>query len=461
MANESSTPAIDAIFARMRENSAQNAIFWKDRECTYAAFLSLVDDWQERLRKDRIGEGDVCAFLGDYSPQTCALMFALMKIRAIQVPLTSAASALTDEFLEISSAKILYTFAAEDSYEKRALTPATTPSLIQKFSAQKHPGLIVFTSGSTGKPKGVLQDAENVMAKFLNKRKGWRTVLFLLMDHFGGFNTFLSSFAYQGTAVCPAERTPEGVCQAIERFKANLLPTTPTFLNILVASGLHKTYDLSSVELITYGTELMSETTLSRVKKIFPSARLKQTYGLSEQGVLHSRSKSEDSTWVRIGGPGFKIKIVDNILWIRSKANMVGYLNAPSPFDKEGWMCTGDEVEVQGEYLRFKGRESEVISVGGEKVYPIEVENVLLQASNIHTATVFGKKHPLMGQVVHARVSTIAPEDALELTARLRKFCNERLAKYKVPVRFALADPQRDHDNRFKKIRRVREDDPV
>ena len=91
---------------------------------------------------------------------------------------------------------------------------------------------------------------------------------------------------------------------------------------------------------------------------------------MSEQGVLHSKSESKDSTWVKIGGPGFETKVVDNILWLRSKANMVGYLNAPDPFDEDGCMCTGDEVEVKGEYLRFLGRQSEVINVGGKKVFP-------------------------------------------------------------------------------------------
>ena len=115
---------------------------------------------------------------------------------------------------------------------------------------------------------------------------------------------------------------------------------------------------------------------------------------------------------------------------------MVGYLNAPNPFDEEGWMCTGDEVEVKGEYLRFLGRKSEAINVGGKKMFPIETETVLLQASNIQNAAVFAKSHPIMGQVVHAQVSVIEPEDPLQLSERLRKFCNERLAKYKVPLRF-------------------------
>ena len=303
-------------------------------------------------------------------------------------------------------------------------------------------------------PKGILHDCEHLMSKFVKERKGWRTVLFLLMDHFGGFNTFLATFAYAGVGVCPTPRTPQGVAQAIQEAEADLLPTTPTFLNLIIASRLYATFDFSSIELITYGTELMSETTLKKVLEIFPNAQLKQTYGLSEQGVLHSKSESKDSTWVKVGGPGFETKVVDNMLWLRSKANMVGYLNAPNPFDEEGWMCTGDEVEVKGNISDSSGRKSEAINVGGKKMFPIETETVLLQASNIQNVAVFAKSHPIMGQVVQAQVSVIEPEDPLQLSERLRKFCNERLAKYKVPLRFSVVNDDQQHNARYKKIRR-------
>ena len=449
----STTPSIDKILSRIGKNGVKPALFWKGKEYTYLDFGNLINQWDLRLKEDGVAKGCVCAFLGDYSPQICALIFALIKARAILVPLTYEVSAEMDFFLEISGSKKLYRFDQDDQWQLQTLE-ASSPPLVQSFCERHHPGLIVFTSGSTGSPKGILHDCEYLMSKFLKERKGWRTILFLLMDHFGGFNTFLSTFAYSGVGVCPTPRTPQGVAQVIQDAKANLLPTTPTFLNLIIASRFYDSFDFSSVELITYGTELMSETTLKKVLEIFPNAQLKQTYGLSEQGVLHSKSESKDSTWVKIGGPGFETKVIDNILWIRSKANMVGYLNAPNPFDEDGWMSTGDEVDVKGEYLRFLGRKSEAINVGGKKVFPIEVENVLLQAPNVRNATIIEKKHPLMGQVLHAQISVIEDEDSLQMSERLRKFCNDRLAKYKVPLRFSLVIDEKHHNARFKKIRK-------
>jgi acyl-CoA synthetase (AMP-forming)/AMP-acid ligase II len=219
--------------------------------------------------------------------------------------------------------------------------------------------------------------------------------------------------------------------------------------------------DFTSVLLITYGTELMSDTTLQKCLEIFPNAQFKQTYGLSELGVLRSDSQSKESVWVKIGGPGFEVKIVDEILWVRSESNMVGYLNAPSPFDSEGWMCTGDRVEMKDGFVRFLGRKSEIINVGGKKVFPIEVENVLMQVKNVNGATVFGKSHPIMGQVVHAQISLVEPEEPAFLTERLRDYCNKHLAQYKVPIRFTIVNESDHHNSRFKKIRREKDTNQI
>ncbi|MEI6638929.1 MAG: fatty acid--CoA ligase family protein, partial [Chlorobium sp.] len=274
------------------------------------------------------------------------------------------------------------------------------------------------------------------------------------LDHFGGFNTLLSTFAYGGTAVCLPDRGSESVCRIIQQSKATLLPTTPTFINLLIASRCYKDFDLSSVKLITYGTEVMPSSTLEKVRGIFPNATIKQTYGLSELGVLRSKSESDDSVWVKIGGDGFETKIVDNILWVRSEANMVGYLNAPNPFNEEGWMCTGDYVEVRGEYMHIQGRQSEMINVGGQKVFPAEIENVLLEADNIQEVTVVGIQHPVMGKVVKAIITLNEPEEQFQLAERLRGHCLARMARYKVPVKYEIVNAGEQHSLRFKKIRK-------
>ena len=259
----------------------------------------------------------------------------------------------------------------------------------------------------------------------------------------------LHTLAHGGTLIVAEDRSPEAVCRAIERDRVELLPTTPTFLRMLAISGLHRRFDLSSLQLITYGTEPMPSATLRGLRTIFPGVRFKQTYGLSELGVLPSRSRSTDSLWLEIG---CDTRIVDGELWIRSETAMLGYLNRPSPFDAEGWYNTGDAVAVDGPYLRILGRKGDLINVGGQKVYPAEIEDALLEIGNVRDATAWAEANPVTDQVVAARVTLADPEEPAAFERRLYAFCQGRLAPHKIPaiVEIAAGD---HHGARFKKAR--------
>ncbi|MBF0200238.1 MAG: long-chain fatty acid--CoA ligase, partial [Desulfamplus sp.] len=177
-----------------------------------------------------------------------------------------------------------------------------------------------------------------------------------------------------------------------------------------------------------------------------------QTYGLSEIGIVSSKSKAPDSLWVKIGGQGISYRIRDNILEIKTPSAMLGYLNAPSPFTEDGWFDTGDQVEVDGEYLRILGRKSEIINVGGEKVWPAEVENVLLSMPGVEDVAVTGRPNPITGQMVQARVKLRKSESLSDFRKRMRRYCREKLPPYKIPQQVIL-DSQGFHGGRFKKIR--------
>jgi acyl-CoA synthetase (AMP-forming)/AMP-acid ligase II len=198
----------------------------------------------------------------------------------------------------------------------------------------------------------------------------------------------------------------------------------------------------------------MPQSTLDRLSKVFPNVILQQTYGLSEVGVLGSQSRDDGSLWMRIGGEGFQTKIIDNVLWIKSKYAMVGYLNSPSEFDADGWFNTQDQVEADGEYFRILGRVTDLINVGGQKVYPAEVENFILQVGNIQDVAVFGERHALLGQIVVAKVVLESPESVDSVKKRIRIACLGKLASFKVPVKVILAEGAL-HNARQKKIRRL------
>jgi acyl-CoA synthetase (AMP-forming)/AMP-acid ligase II len=200
----------------------------------------------------------------------------------------------------------------------------------------------------------------------------------------------------------------------------------------------------------------MPEHTLKRLHELLPEVALQQTYGLSELGILQSKSREPDSLWVKVGGEGFETRVVDGILQIKARSSMLGYLNAPSPFTDDGWFNTNDAVEVDGDYVRILGRKSDIINVGGEKVYPAEVENVIQELEAVAEATVYGEKNAITGNIVCADITTSAPLDSMqqkELIAQVKQHCREKLQKYKVPLRVNVVTEQQ-HTDRFKKSRR-------
>jgi acyl-coenzyme A synthetase/AMP-(fatty) acid ligase len=253
--------------------------------------------------------------------------------------------------------------------------------------------------------------------------------------------------------VTTEERSPDAVCAAIEKYKVQLLPTSPTFINLLLISEAYKRYDLSSLEMVTYGTEPMPESTLKKFHDLFPDIRLLQTYGLSEVGILRSKSKSSDSLWVKIGGEGFETRVVDGMLEIKAQSAMLGYLNALSPFTEDGWFKTGDVVEVEGEYFRILGRKSEIINVGGEKVYPAEVESVLQLMESVEDVAVSAESNPITGQIVKAKVKLNTSETVGDFRKRMYLFCQDKLPKFKIPQKVVLVN-ETMHGERFKKMRR-------
>ena len=120
----------------------------------------------------------------------------------------------------------------------------------------------------------------------------------------------------------------------------------------------------------------------------------------------------------------------------------------------DGWFKTGDAVEVDGDYLRILGRASDLINVGGRKVYPGEIEACILEAENIAETAVFGELHPFTGQIVVARVALRSPEEPAAVERRVRDHCRAHLEPYKVPVRVEVAAPEQLHDARHKMARR-------
>jgi len=444
---------IDFLVDVFRENSEKDAVIWHNKNYSYQMLIDKIDYWDEYLDQNHVNPGTVIIVEGDFSPSSITLILALIERSCIIVPLTVSISAKRDEFIEIAQGEVILAIDENDQVRLLRSSNITSHHLLRQLIDIGHPGLILFSSGSTGKNKAAVHDLVGILNKFKIRRIARRAITFLLYDHIGGFNTMLYQLSNGGCIVTAQERDPDTVLQIIEKYKVELLPTSPTFVNMILLSEAYKRYDLSSLKMVTYGTEPMHESTLRCFHELFPSIQLLQTYGLSEIGIMRSKSLTSDSLWVKIGGEGFETRVVDEILQIKAESAMLGYLNAPSPFTEDGWFNTGDRVEISGEYLKILGRQSEIINIGGQKVYPAEIESVIQEMENIAEVSVYGEKNAIMGQIVCASIRLRQKEEQKEIFHKIRKYCHGRLQKFQIPVKIKIVENDL-HSNRFKKMRR-------
>ena len=443
---------IDFLLDVFRRNMEKDAIIWRDQAFSYGWLTKAIGRWTNRLKQEVVEPGAVVSLEADFSPNAVALMLALVERGCVIVPLTASVEKQKAKFREIAQVEIIIDVGEDDQARFKKTGVTARHAILETLKEKCHPGLILFSSGSTGRHKAIAHDYVALLEKFKVPRHSLRSITFLFFDHGGGINTLFYNLSNAGCVIAVADRSPDAVCAAIEKHRAQLLPTSPTFINLLLLSEAYKRYDLSSLQLVTYGTEVMPESTLKRFHELFPDVGLLQTYGLTEVGALRTKSRAVDSLWVKVGGEGYETRVADGMLEIKAKSAMLGYLNAESPFTKDGWLKTGDAVEVDGEYIRILGRQSEVINVGGEKVYPAEVESVLQLMDGVEDVAVSAEPNSITGQIVTARVKLTTGEKVSDFRRRMHTFCRDRLPKFKIPPKVVLVD-QAMHGERFKKIR--------
>lgn len=441
---------LDFLYERFLENPEKDAVISSSGTITYGELHERCSQATHWLKDHNIESGSIVAVRADFSPLSIAMFLALIEHGCIVVPISYAVKN-REEYYRIAQVEAI--IETSDEYKLIPTGHDHDHELLRTLTRDRLPGLILFSSGTTGKSKASVHNFIPLLEKFQVTRPIPRTITFMLFDHIGGVNTLLAILSSTGTVITIADRAPETVFEAVQKYGVELLPTTPSFLNLAMISRAWEKFDISSLKTVTYGTEPMPEHTLKSFNRLFPDIRLKQTYGLSEIGIMRSKSKSSDSLWMKIGGEGFALSIRDGILWVKAKSSMLGYLNAPSPFDEEGWFNTGDRVVTNGEWVRILGRDSEIINVGGQKVYPAEVESAIAALDNIRDVTVKGVKNPILGSVVSAELILDQDEPLPALKNRIRRELRDKIESYKIPVHIKVSTDFAI-SSRYKKVRR-------
>lgn len=404
-------------------------------------FKEIIE--QKSIDLAEVKSGDVVALIGDFNPKSILILLQLIEKKAIIVPLTNETKLQHEYFFNTA----LVDFVIKDSSIKR-LKQTQSHQFINKLRKQNHGGLIAFSTGTTGRPKAILHDLTLYMKRFETPRPTLKTINFLLFDHLGGLNTLFHTLFNKGTIVAPKSRNIDDILDTCALHKVEVLPATPTFLRLMLLSGLVPEKVPKCLKIITYGTERMDQPTLDALCEQLPKIDFRQTYGMTELGVVRVKSKARDSLFMKIGGEGVKTRVVNNILEINSETRMLGYLNEDSPFDEKGWYNTKDLVEQQDGFYKIIGRSNEVINVGGLKFLASEVERVALRFKGVEFAKAEGRTNPITGQHVELIVQPIKKNEIDKI--KLKDFLSKKLPKHMTPKRLKISLIKVSH--RFKKI---------
>lgn len=316
-------------------------------------------------------------------------------------------------------------------------------------SAQAPSGRVfMMTSGTTGAPKIAAHALDALLSRakagMTPANRGAKWLLTYQPTGFAGVQVILTAVVGRGVIVAPDERNPGGFYQAAKANGVTQISATPTFWRSFLM--VLKPGDLA-LRQITLGGEAADQSTLDRIRKAFPDARVTHIYASTEAGVVfsvHDGLEGFPSEWLEseTRTQGVQMRVRDGFLQIRTPNAMRGYVSdSAQPMLDEGWLGTADRVEVRGERAYIIGRDDSTINVAGSKVYPLMVEQFLLKQAGVTEARVYGVPNPISGFLVAADVvldKDIA--DADEKRGELLAACRENLAGYQVPRVFKIVD---------------------
>ncbi|MCW2799628.1 MAG: hypothetical protein JWQ70_1100 [Aeromicrobium sp.] len=422
---------IELLRAVASHSADRPAVIGESGRRTYGELVADAEDYAQRLRTQGI---ERFAIVSNDIPVVVALLAAASLTGAEAC--VYAPDILPDEMLRQAEA-FAHTVVISDRselldldlpdltvYEPKSL--ATDGGPVGELPAARP--LLVLTTGTTGTPRGVRHDWARQVATIVRAARDGSGQAWLLAygpQQFAGLQVLLHVLGSGATLVAPPVRRPLAVLHAIHEHGVDHISATPTFWRFLLAELRVDSRPRPALVQVTLGGEAAPASLLADLHATFPDARISHVYAGSEFGSTGSVRDGLDGLPAALldrGDGDVAIKIVEGELWVRSTAAMVGYYGEPDLPDDQ-WWPTGDLVEIEGDRVRFRGRKSEVINVGGTKVHPLPLEERISGVEGVRAVRVYGRPNPLVGAVVAVDVVPEGDVDEATLRDAVRAAC--------------------------------------
>jgi acyl-coenzyme A synthetase/AMP-(fatty) acid ligase len=303
---------------------------------------------------------------------------------------------------------------------------------------------LMLTSGTLGLPKIVGHTLEGLTGAIVanGPERGVQPVWATFYDirRYGGLQIFLRAIISGGSLVLsePGEALADHVARLNEKAVTHM-SGTPSHWRKLLMSGAASAFSPKYVRL---SGEIADQAVLDGLRQAFPSASIGHAYASTEAGVGFAVNDGlEGFPADMIGGnrDGVEMRVVDGCLQIRSRRAAHAYVGrrAGALTDGEGFVDTGDMVELRGNRYHFVGRRGGIINIGGLKVHPEEIEAVINRNEGVRMSRVKARKSPITGAIVVADVVLAEGRDASrgdDIKKRIIADCRASLAPHKVPA---------------------------
>ena len=292
--------------------------------------------------------------------------------------------------------------------------------------------LTLFTSGTTGQPKKIKHSLQNLLRniKINENQKNLVWGFAYNPTHMAGLQVFLQAIVNGNSLVNIFNNSRVEIFEKIKKYSITNISATPTFYRLLLP--IEETYP--TVKRITLGGEKSDEKLLDNIQKLFPEAKINNVYASTEAGAIFSAHREFFKIKSHLEN---LIKVVENELYLHQSL-----LGKSDELDEiKDFYATGDLIEWIDEnqkIFKFVSRKNEHINVGGYKVNPNEVEEVLLQNSKIKNAKVFGKPNAILGNILSAEIVVFENQELEE--AEIRNYLEDKLQNYKIPRRISFVE---------------------